>query len=354
MNKVKLGWIGAGFVGQSAHLEHFIKFDNCLINGLADLRPRLADKTAQSYNIPNIFYNHKDLLKCNDLDAFVAIVNRRHTFNVAKDVLESGRHLLTEKPMACTYNDAYELADLAEKKGLIYVAGFMRRYDTGVRKFKSLLSHLRKSSELGKVLSTRVYVEAGSDYCGIQPRITTNEEKLLSGVENIAPDWIQKDKKIEYESFVNVCTHDVNLIRFLFKEKPTVSCVDYRAGGVSYALLNFGEFPGIFEWGLKTNDSDGWKEGVEVRFEQGQVSLELPPAFLRNISAKIIIRRDSSVAQSESSIKEISSSYDWSFENSDKAFLDAIINDTDPDHAGKYCLDDFNIIDEIWSQIVNR
>ena len=172
--------------------------------------------------------------------------------------------------------------------------------------------------------------------------------------ENIAPDWIPTEKKLEYESFVNVCSHDVNLIRFLFDEKPKVSYVDYRPKGFSYIMLDFGEFPGIFEWGLRTDNNDSWKEGIEIRFEKGQVSLILPPAFLRNVSAKTILSRDSNSQNKEASNKTILSDYEWSFENSDKAFLEAVQENTAPDHAGKYCLDDFQIIDEIWEQIVNN
>ena len=105
----------------------------------------------------------------------------------------------------------------------------------------------------------------------------------------------------------------------MFEEKCDISFVDYRPAGFSYALLNFGDFPGIFEWGLRVNDNDGWKEGVEIRFEKGQISLELPPAFLRNVSSKILVRHDSSTNLKESSLNETLSTYDWAFENSDKA-----------------------------------
>lgn len=354
MSKVNIGWVGAGFVGQSAHLEHFINFQDCSIIGLADLRPLLAEKACASFDIPKTFYNHTDLLKCHEIDAVVAIVNRRHTFQVAKDILQSGRHLLTEKPMASTYDAAYELVDLAEKKGLIYSAGFMRRYDSGVKKFKSMLHDLKISKELGNILSIRLYVEAGKDYCGIQPRITTTEKRPTPKQKNIAPHWIPDEKKMEYESFVNVCTHDINLLRFLFDETPSISFVDYRPNGFSYALMDFGPFPGIFEWGLRSDDNDSWKEGVEIRFEKGQLSLILPPAFLRNVSAKITIRRDSSSIEKESSIKTVENSYDWSFYNSDKAFLNAVMHNQAANHAGKLCLADFNLIDDIWRNIVDK
>lgn len=354
MKDLQIGWVGAGFVGQAAHLEHCINFDSCAINSLADRRPMLAKKVGKSYNIPNILQSHKDLIKSKDLDAIIAVVNRRHTFNVAKDILLSGRHLLTEKPMATHYNNAYELANIAEKKGLIYATGFMRRYDSGVRKFKSLLTDTIKSCKLGKILSVRIYVEAGSDYCGIKPRISSTEKKPAAPPVNIAPDWIPKDRQLEYENFVNVCTHDINLMRFLFQKTPKVSFVDYRFLGFSYALLDFGDFPGIFEWGIRTNDNDGWKEGLEVRFEKGQFSLELPPAFLRNVSAKVTIREDSSTTNSQSSVKVISSGYSWAFENSDLAFVKGVIDNNEPDHSGRLCLEDFLLMDEIWRHIIKR
>ena len=247
MERLQVGWVGAGFVGQAAHLERFIKFPETKIVALAELREGLRANVSSSYNIPNTYKDHKQLLKHNDCDAIIAVVNRRNTFQVAKDILESGRHLLTEKPMAPTKPEAQELVDIAESKGVVYAVGFMRRYDDGVRRARKVIHDLMQSGELGNVISLRIFVEAGNDYCGISQRIMTDEPRLFPPAEYIAPSWLSKKWHVEYEKFVNICSHDINLIRFLIPEKISVSAVDFRPKGFSYALLDFGRFPGTLE-----------------------------------------------------------------------------------------------------------
>ena len=175
MDKLKIGWVGAGFVGQVAHLERFVKFKNSKVVALAEMRPKLCADVANAYGIPKTYNHHHDLIEKGECDAIVAITHRRKTFEIARDVLESGIHLLTEKPMAMKSTDANTLVEIAKKKGLIYGVGFMRRFDDGVRRAKTIIEDLRKTGKLGSVTSIRIFLEAGNDYCGISQRVEPDE-----------------------------------------------------------------------------------------------------------------------------------------------------------------------------------
>ena len=104
MKKIKVGWIGSGFVGQAAHLERFIRFENSEVVALAEIRPKLRKMVGKSFGIPHLYDHHTKLLNESDCEAVVAIVHRRHAYDVAKDVLLSGRHLLIEKPMVASWS----------------------------------------------------------------------------------------------------------------------------------------------------------------------------------------------------------------------------------------------------------
>jgi len=351
LKKLKVGWVGAGFVGQSAHLERFIKFPEAEVVALAELRPELRKKVIASYNIPEGVSSHKELLANIDCDAVVVVVNRKQTYAIAKDILEAGLHLLTEKPMAQTQVAARQLVEIANDKGVTYSVGFMRRYDDGARKAKRIIEELRRNQELGKVISVRVFVEAGNDYCRIASRIETKEPRMDPGPADIAPHWLPKKLHQEYEMFVNVCSHDINLLRFLISENPLVTAVDYRPSGYSYALLDFGKFPGVLEWVMLSDVSDQWREGIEIQFEKGKIQLNLPPAFLRNVSSEIVISPYKSTKLGESSESRIQGDYSWSFENSDLAFVKHALKGSRSDHSGQDSLNDFDIIDQIWQKI---
>jgi len=349
---LKVGWIGSGFVGQCAHLENVVGFADVKIVALAELRPELRERVAVSFGISKTYSSHIELLEDEQCDAIIAVVNRRHTFGVAKDILSAGVNLLTEKPMAQTSAAAIELAEIATKKSLIYSVGFMRRYDDGVRKGRKIINEFLKTKELGEIISVRIFVEAGSDYCGIRQRVITKEEKPKTSENSIAPSWLNKNLHVEYEHFVNVCGHDINLLRFLFPEMPQVTAVEYRPEGFSYILLRYPTFGGVFEWGYRKADVDGWRECVEVRFESGQVDILLPPAFIRNISAKVLIRRESIGSVRPSSHLTINGGYSWAFENSDRAFIEGVRLGTQTENSGIDSTKDFELIDQIWRKIV--
>ena len=144
-NKVRIGWIGSGFVGQVAHLANYVELPEVEIVGLAELRPQLGSLACRKYGIPKYFNHHVSLLEQSDLDAVVAIVRREHTAPVAHDVLSKGIPLFTEKPMAPTVDQAEKLVKTAEENSCLYVSGFMRRHDRGVQLAKQIFDDLTES-----------------------------------------------------------------------------------------------------------------------------------------------------------------------------------------------------------------
>ena len=264
MDKLKIGWVGAGFVGQVAHLERFVKFKTSEVVALAEMRPKLCSDVAKEYGIPKTYNHHHDLIEKGECDAIIAITHRRHTFEVARDILESGTHLLTEKPMAMTSSGANKLVEIAKEKDLIYGVGYMRRFDDGVRRAKTIIEDLRKTGELGSITSIRIFLEAGNDYCGISQRVHPDEVlPSLPPLVEVVPDWIPENFHSDYDNFVNECCHDINLLRFLFPDEFTVSTVKFKPKGISYAVLDYGDFFGLLEWGFLPKDVDEWREGME-------------------------------------------------------------------------------------------
>ena len=98
--KIKIGIVGAGFIGQLCHIKNYHEIKNCEITALAEIRPELRKNVAKHYNIPRTYCSHEDLLEdCSDIDAIVVITKRTMTGPVAFDILEAGKPLLTEKQM---------------------------------------------------------------------------------------------------------------------------------------------------------------------------------------------------------------------------------------------------------------
>ena len=345
--KVKIGWVGCGFIGQVAHLVNYLDIPNAEIVALADLRPDLGAQVCHRYNIPRFYSDHNALLEDPEIDAVVAVVRRHHTASVALDVLKSGKHLFAEKPMAPTFAQAEPLALAAKENQLCYSIGFMRRHDEGVQTAKRMLDEVLESGELGALLYLRSYCFAGGDYCNISGYIKTDEPAPNHMIAPIAPDWLPDDKHKDYEHFLNVCSHTLNLVRYLTGKRPSVSHVEYRrpAGGV--VVMDFGEYPGVLEF--CDISQNRWVEGVEIFFERGSLHLELPPAFLRNQPAQVRMYKETVNGPSQTVVSN--PNWTWSFRREDEAFIQDILTGQTPVASGADSLEDHILIEEIWQHL---
>ncbi|WP_162131081.1 Gfo/Idh/MocA family protein, partial [Bradyrhizobium liaoningense] len=104
--KPGIGIIGTGMVGQMCHLANFAANPSCRVVAIADLRPDLAAAAAQKFGISRVYGTHRELLADSEVSAVVVVTKRRATGPIVLDALNSGRHVLSEKPMAYTTGQA--------------------------------------------------------------------------------------------------------------------------------------------------------------------------------------------------------------------------------------------------------
>ena len=97
--KVRIGFVGAGYMGQNAHMANYAKIENCELPALAEGRAETAKAVAQKFGIPKIYPDHHALLEDESIDGVVAVMGF-HLFNsLARDILNAGKPLITEKPI---------------------------------------------------------------------------------------------------------------------------------------------------------------------------------------------------------------------------------------------------------------
>ena len=348
MRKLKLGWVGSGFVGQVAHLMNYVELPNVEIVGLAELRPKLGDLACKKYGISRYYPDHKALLEDQDIEAVVAIVQRKHTAPVALDILKKGLHLFTEKPFSPTVAQGEKLVEASTKNNCTYVTGYMRRHDEGVQIAKRMYDDLLHSGELGDVLYFRSYCFGGKDYCNISGNIKTEEPPPDHTIWPMSPDWLPKKFENEYEHFLNVFIHDINLMRFLFELLPKIQNVNYH-NKIGTLNLSFDEFPGVFEFGvLETNRF--WEEGVDIYFEHGLLELKLPPAFLINYPATVVIHKDKPGYPIEK--RSFTPNWTWSFRNQAESFVDVVLSGNKSIASAVDGLKDIEFVESVWKKII--
>jgi predicted dehydrogenase len=145
--KINAAIVGTGFIGP-AHLEALRRIPNIEVIGLVEVTQELADEKAALLGIPKA-YTFEEMLKDSDIDVVhICTPNFLH-YPQTKAVLEAGKHVICEKPLAVKIDEAEELVALAAEKGLVNAVHFNLRYYPMVRQMKTM----REKGELGEVYS---------------------------------------------------------------------------------------------------------------------------------------------------------------------------------------------------------
>ncbi len=136
MEKVRIGVIGVGSLGVH-HARIYSRLDGVELVGVCDINVKKANQIARKYRT-QAFTRYKDLFgKVNG----VSIVTPTNTHaEVGKAFLEQGVHILVEKPITKTLEDADELLKKARDKNLIIQVGHVERFNAGIRAIKSIIN----------------------------------------------------------------------------------------------------------------------------------------------------------------------------------------------------------------------
>ncbi|MEW5723285.1 MAG: Gfo/Idh/MocA family oxidoreductase [Thermodesulfobacteriota bacterium] len=122
---MKAAVIGVGHLGRF-HAEKYSRIETVELVGVADLDRSRAEETGARLGVP-AFFDHRELL--GRVDAVSVAVPTRDHFTVARDFLEAGVHVLVEKPITRTLEEAEELIALAGRKGLVLQVGHLERFN---------------------------------------------------------------------------------------------------------------------------------------------------------------------------------------------------------------------------------
>ena len=128
MNKVKVGVIGTGHLG-SLHTKMFAQIDQAELVGIYDINSTQAEKIAAEFHTKA--FNKVDDLLQNVEAVSVASVTQSH-FDVGMRVLGYGVHVLVEKPITATIEQARLLVAEAEKRSLKLQVGHIERFNPAI------------------------------------------------------------------------------------------------------------------------------------------------------------------------------------------------------------------------------
>jgi predicted dehydrogenase len=346
--RLGIGMIGAGMVGQLAHLGNFVQIPGCRVVAVAELRPELGRLAAAQFAVPKVYGSHRELLADPEIDAVVVVTRRPATGPVVLDALTARKHVLSEKPMAHSIEQAERLVAAATAHRLCYAVGFMKRHDAGAQRAKALLDALRSSGELGRIVLVRAYCFGGDFSSSCTGYVMTDEARPEGlALWPDAPAWLPAARAADYAWFLNVFVHDLNILRYLVGATPMVASVDLSRSNGRLVTLDFGEFPAVLE--MAEVAAHDWQEGVEILFERGRLGLSFHSPMQRDQPARVTLVRDGKV---DMIVPDPPAS--WAFRRQAEAFVSDARSGGEPLASGRDSLEDIRLAEAIWRRALER
>ncbi|MDM5197950.1 Gfo/Idh/MocA family oxidoreductase [Fictibacillus enclensis] len=201
MGKLKIGVIGCGTIAKYRHLPEYDANPEVELVAVCDLEPERAEAYAEQYGAKALT-DYNELLQIEELDAVsVCLPNYLHA-PVTIDALNAGKHVLCEKPMATSREEAEQMIEAAAQNGKKLMIGHNQRFVAAHKKAKELIS----SGAIGKIYSFRTaFGHAGPEGWSVDGR----------------DSWFFRKSEAFIGAMGDLGVHKTDLLRFLLGEEIT-------------------------------------------------------------------------------------------------------------------------------------
>ena len=207
---LRMGVIGCGYWGPNL-IRNFHHNPQVELVAMADLDPERLQRVGGMYPTVKRTTDHRDITGDSSLDAVVVATPVSTHFPLGMAVLESGKHLFLEKPMAASADECRRLNDAADARGLQIMVGHTFLFSPAVRKIGSLIGE----GDLGDVYYvsiTRVNLGIFQKDVNVVWDLAPHDVAMLNHLFGATAQvvsatgrcYVQKDKGIEDVAFLTL------------------------------------------------------------------------------------------------------------------------------------------------------
>ncbi|XJZ27786.1 Gfo/Idh/MocA family protein [Bacillota bacterium Lsc_1132] len=201
MGKLKIGVIGCGSIAQHRHLPEYKANPNVEIVAVCDINEARAKEIAEQYGAA-AYTSYEQLVKDSGVDAVsVCTPNYLHA-PISICALQAGKHVLCEKPMATSSEEAEAMIQAAKENGKKLMIGHNQRFVPSHQKARQLI----QSGEIGKIYSFRTAFGHGGP-----------ENWSVEGIEG----WFFQKEKAFVGAMGDLGVHKADLLRYVLGEEIT-------------------------------------------------------------------------------------------------------------------------------------
>jgi predicted dehydrogenase len=260
---LRIGVLGAGQIAQAAHFESCAKARNAELTAICDVADDLRERMAIVHGARKTYADYDRMLADPEIDA--VIIATADAFHVPASIraLEAGKHVLCEKPVGVSVEEAEELGRVVARSGRTFQVGHMKRFDAGLQAAKDFIER-----EMGELVALKAwYCDSTHRYAmtdAVQPLIVASAKARRPAVSPKA------DIKRYY-----MLAHGCHLI----------DTARYLAGDIVAVRARLSQRAGIWCWFVDVDFASGalghldltiavrmdWHEGFQIYGNNGSV-----------------------------------------------------------------------------------
>lgn len=313
MNRLRMGVIGCGAIGQLAHIPYINRYDDRFeLVALSDVHRPTLDAVCDHYHVAGRHTDWRELVARPDVDAVVICHNGSHR-DTSIGALEAGKHVFVEKPLAWNVRETREVAAAVVKSGRILQMGYHKLHDPGFAYAKEQLQAMKDvgfgritvlhpANELGlsphRILRGNGVVQEGHVDTGTWDQQVSGQ--LAGGAGGSVAAAVDEalgnrkgDKRLRlaYGQLSGSIIHQVyTLFGFLGKPSGVSSANVWRDGLSIHVLI---EYPHDLRVSLDWHflqDLKDYREEYAFFGNHDRVSMQLPSPYFLNFPSPVIVQ----------------------------------------------------------------
>jgi predicted dehydrogenase len=277
VSPIPLGVIGCGRIAQAAHLPAVAKSEDFDFVVACDRSRKLSQGVAERYGAARAVDDPEDIFRSAEVEAvLVAVPDRFHADLVAR-AIAAGKHVLVEKPLATSTDEAEGLVRLADASSVVVQVGSMKRHDPGVAAASAAVAR-----EIGQVMSFTAWYRVPVRRPDVPHFPAIIEDQDVRQAENV----LKADARRGPYVLATHGSHVFDTLRYVIGEVAQVDAHHREFGGQDHlwrgTAITADGAVGSFE--ILANAHGEWEEGMDVYGTMGTVHLRTHVPFAKRPS----------------------------------------------------------------------
>jgi predicted dehydrogenase len=186
---IKIGIIGYGYWGKNL-VRNFNSVSACDLVYVCENNESNSTKCQSQYPKIKVVANYDTLIDDDSIDAIVIATPVDSHYPLTRLALEAGKHVLVEKPLTSSHQEAKELVELANSKGLTLMVDHTFLYTGSVMHLKSLI----EKNAIGEIQyfdSTRINLGLFQHDVNVLWDLAPHDISICNHILNLKPISVQ-------------------------------------------------------------------------------------------------------------------------------------------------------------------